>query len=414
MEAHVKRILTAAVGALGLMLIVPQVAHSAETHRSIPSYTLAQVSQHKTATDCWTAANGVVYNLTTWLPRHTFGPFTVASICGVDSSAIFNSFNRPSRVSSGRGEHEDGDDRAKIIATRIGTKNATVASSDHGRGRKGRNPALRSIRRYAIGILVSVAPVPVGTPTPTPTPKPTVTPTPTPTPTPTVTPTPTPTPTVTPTVTAPPCASTATTTNQTTCTLAQITSHNTSTNCWVADQQRPVQPDPVPVSAQRRCRRDSPRLRFGRHGPLHGSARNLEQQAEHARGVQDRHHRLVLWRQAGRGGHGFRGRPNPWRGSRPGRLRVTSQDNQVPGGGASFPVGRFTMTTPGSRPETNGRRSLRCRLGMHHFVKATNDEGGRYLVCDRCRKEQFPPDSAGPRIVVWRAGPISVGVRRGC
>ncbi|MDP1877193.1 MAG: hypothetical protein Q8M17_06525 [Actinomycetota bacterium] len=43
--------------------------------------------------------------------------------------------------------------------------------------------------------------------------------------------------------------------------------------------------------------------------------------------------------------------------------------------------------------------SLRCRLGMHRNVKATNDEGGRYLVCTRCGKESFPPDSAGPRIV---------------
>ena len=46
------------------------------------------------------------------------------------------------------------------------------------------------------------------------------------------------------------------------------------------------------------------------------------------------------------------------------------------------------------------RSSLRCKLGMHRNVKATNDEGGRYLVCERCGKESFPPDSAGPRIVV--------------
>jgi cytochrome b involved in lipid metabolism len=233
----VKRIVTASVAAIGLALVVPQVAHSAETHHSVPTYTMAQVAQHKTATDCWTVANSVVYDLTTWLPRHTFGPFTVAAICGVDSSAIFNSFNRVS--SSGRGEgsrhgHDDGDDRAKIAATRIGTKNVTVARSDHGRGRDGRNPALRSIRRYAIGILVMANPTPlpapsvVATPTPTPTPKPTVTPAPT------VTPTVTPTPTATPTVAAPPCSSTATTTNPTTCTLTQIAAHSSIADCWTA------------------------------------------------------------------------------------------------------------------------------------------------------------------------------------
>jgi hypothetical protein len=46
------------------------------------------------------------------------------------------------------------------------------------------------------------------------------------------------------------------------------------------------------------------------------------------------------------------------------------------------------------------RTGLRCRLGLHSNVKATNDEGGRYLVCERCGKESFPPDSAGPRIIV--------------
>ncbi|MEI6363220.1 MAG: cytochrome b5 domain-containing protein [Actinomycetes bacterium] len=220
-----KRIVTAGVAALGLTLVVPQVAHSAETHHFVATYTMAQVAQHKTAIDCWTAANNVVYNLTTWLPRHTFGPFTVASICGVDSSAIFNSFNRVS--SSGRGEgsrhgHDDGDDRAKITATRIGTKNVTVARTDHGRGRNGRNPALRSIRRYAIGILVTANPTPLPAPSvvATPTPTPTVTATPTPTPTPTVTATPTPTPTPTATVAS--------------FTLAQVATHNTIANCWTA------------------------------------------------------------------------------------------------------------------------------------------------------------------------------------
>jgi hypothetical protein len=43
--------------------------------------------------------------------------------------------------------------------------------------------------------------------------------------------------------------------------------------------------------------------------------------------------------------------------------------------------------------------SLLCKLGMHRNVKATNDEGGRYLVCSRCGRESFPPDSAGPRII---------------
>ena len=46
-----------------------------------------------------------------------------------------------------------------------------------------------------------------------------------------------------------------------------------------------------------------------------------------------------------------------------------------------------------------GHATLRCRLGMHSYVKETNDEGGAYLVCARCGKESFPADSAGPRLI---------------
>ncbi len=173
-----KRIVTAGVAALGLALVVPQVAHSAETHRQVgATYTMAQVAQHKTITDCWSAVNGGVYNLTNWLPRHMFGPFTVAAICGVDSSAIFNSFNRvPNRVSghggeSGRGGHDGGDDRSKVTATDVRAARWFARGTDHGHGNRfGRNPALRSISRYRIGTLVVTAPVPTPTATPTVTP----------------------------------------------------------------------------------------------------------------------------------------------------------------------------------------------------------------------------------------------------
>jgi hypothetical protein len=36
---------------------------------------------------------------------------------------------------------------------------------------------------------------------------------------------------------------------------------------------------------------------------------------------------------------------------------------------------------------------------MHRYHTHANDDGGKYLVCDRCGKESFPPDSSGPRIV---------------
>jgi hypothetical protein len=48
--------------------------------------------------------------------------------------------------------------------------------------------------------------------------------------------------------------------------------------------------------------------------------------------------------------------------------------------------------------KTSSGKSLRCTFGMHTWAKRTNDEGGRYLECVRCGKEDNIPDSAGPRI----------------
>ena len=54
------------------------------------SYTLAQVQQHNTASDCWAAINGGVYNLTDWISQHPGGPERITPLCGTDASAAFN------------------------------------------------------------------------------------------------------------------------------------------------------------------------------------------------------------------------------------------------------------------------------------------------------------------------------------
>ena len=54
------------------------------------SYTLDQVKQHKTATDCWAAVNGGVYKLTDWVSQHPGGADRITALCGTDASAAFN------------------------------------------------------------------------------------------------------------------------------------------------------------------------------------------------------------------------------------------------------------------------------------------------------------------------------------
>lgn len=79
--------------------------------RSItPIYTLTQVAEHLNATSCWTAINGDVYDLTSWIMEHPGGEGAILSICGKDGSAAFN------------GQHGDQGQPEQILATfKIGT-----------------------------------------------------------------------------------------------------------------------------------------------------------------------------------------------------------------------------------------------------------------------------------------------------
>ncbi len=57
---------------------------------SVKSYTIADVSKHTVATDCWSAINNKVYDLTQWINKHPGGSKAILSICGKDGSAAFN------------------------------------------------------------------------------------------------------------------------------------------------------------------------------------------------------------------------------------------------------------------------------------------------------------------------------------
>ena len=53
------------------------------------SYTLADVAQHPNETSCWSAINGSVYDLTSWIRQHPGGADKILSICGKDGTAAF-------------------------------------------------------------------------------------------------------------------------------------------------------------------------------------------------------------------------------------------------------------------------------------------------------------------------------------
>ena len=50
---------------------------------------LAQVTLHNSRSSCWSAINGGVYDLTSWIPNHPGGESTILSICGKDGSSAY-------------------------------------------------------------------------------------------------------------------------------------------------------------------------------------------------------------------------------------------------------------------------------------------------------------------------------------
>ena len=66
------------------------VTMATSTATSSSGYTLAQVALHNDAKRCWTAINGGVYDVTTWINQHPGGPEAILSICGIDGSVAFN------------------------------------------------------------------------------------------------------------------------------------------------------------------------------------------------------------------------------------------------------------------------------------------------------------------------------------
>jgi uncharacterized membrane protein len=62
--------------------------------------TLADVAAHASPDDCWSAINGNVYDLTTWIQQHPGGAEVIIGLCGIDGTQGFLTQH------SGQGEPE--------------------------------------------------------------------------------------------------------------------------------------------------------------------------------------------------------------------------------------------------------------------------------------------------------------------
>lgn len=70
--------------------VQPSDGPSSKPQSGTTSYTLKQVAQHADVGSCWTAINGQVYDLTSWIDKHPGGPDQILELCGTDGSAAFN------------------------------------------------------------------------------------------------------------------------------------------------------------------------------------------------------------------------------------------------------------------------------------------------------------------------------------
>jgi cytochrome b involved in lipid metabolism len=57
-------------------------------------YTMAKVKENNSATSCWSAIHGNVYNLTQWIKSHPGGASAITGLCGTDGTASFNARHR--------------------------------------------------------------------------------------------------------------------------------------------------------------------------------------------------------------------------------------------------------------------------------------------------------------------------------
>jgi hypothetical protein len=57
-------------------------------------YTMAKVKENNSASSCWSAINGNVYNLTQWIKSHPGGASAITGLCGTDGTSSFNARHR--------------------------------------------------------------------------------------------------------------------------------------------------------------------------------------------------------------------------------------------------------------------------------------------------------------------------------
>ena len=67
-----------------------QSATASQGKTNVKKISIATVKTHASASSCWSAINGSVYDLTKWINRHPGGASVIKALCGTDGSSRFN------------------------------------------------------------------------------------------------------------------------------------------------------------------------------------------------------------------------------------------------------------------------------------------------------------------------------------
>lgn len=83
------------------------------------SYSLEEVAMHNTSDNCWTVINNNVYNITSYIPRHSGGN-NILSACGVDATSFFNG-EQPGQLGGVNDHSTSSSARSQLEQLKIGT-----------------------------------------------------------------------------------------------------------------------------------------------------------------------------------------------------------------------------------------------------------------------------------------------------
>ncbi len=93
----------------------------------LPNYTLADVANHNSSTDCWIVLNSTeVYNVTSFLSVHPAGPSPITPYCGADATTAFNNVRHSSSAVAMEATYLVGNLMASAISVSVSPTTATV------------------------------------------------------------------------------------------------------------------------------------------------------------------------------------------------------------------------------------------------------------------------------------------------